>query len=94
MDFSLSIYLYIYLWIYKPSDLGQFFSFLIYTQSVGILGRGSARRKAATYTQNKGRQTSMPRVEFEPTIPVFERAKTLHALDRVVTVIGTWISLP
>jgi hypothetical protein len=25
----------------------------------------------------------MPRVEFEPTIPVFQRAKTVHALDRV-----------
>jgi hypothetical protein len=30
----------------------------------------------------------MPRVEFEPTIPVLERAKTVHALDRAVTVIG------
>jgi hypothetical protein len=33
-------------------DLGRFLSFLIYTQSAGLLGRGSARRKAATYTQN------------------------------------------
>jgi hypothetical protein len=33
-------------------------------------------------------QTSMPRVGFEPTIPVFERAKTVHALDRAATVIG------
>jgi hypothetical protein len=30
----------------------------------------------------------MPRVGFEPTIPVFERAKTVHALDHAVTVIG------
>jgi hypothetical protein len=30
----------------------------------------------------------MPRVGFEPTIPVFERAKTIHALDRAVTDIG------
>jgi hypothetical protein len=29
----------------------------------------------------------MPRVGFEPTIPVFERAKIVNALDRV-TVIG------
>jgi hypothetical protein len=29
----------------------------------------------------------MPRVEFEPTIPVFERARTVNALDRAVTVI-------
>jgi hypothetical protein len=33
----------------------------------------------------------MPRVGFEPTIPVFERAKTVHALDRAVTVIGLYI---
>jgi hypothetical protein len=30
----------------------------------------------------------MPWVEFEPTIPAFERAKTVHALDRAATVIG------
>jgi hypothetical protein len=30
----------------------------------------------------------MPWVGFEPTIPVFERAKTVHALDRAATVIG------
>jgi hypothetical protein len=34
----------------------------------------------------------MPRVEFEPTIPVFERAKTGHALDREATVIGVLIN--
>jgi hypothetical protein len=30
----------------------------------------------------------MPRVGLEPTIPVFERAKTVHALDRAAIVIG------
>jgi hypothetical protein len=30
----------------------------------------------------------MPEVGFKPTIPVFERAKTVHALDRAATVIG------
>jgi hypothetical protein len=30
----------------------------------------------------------MPRVGFEPTTPVFQRAKTVHALDRAATVIG------
>jgi hypothetical protein len=33
-------------------------------------------------------QISMPRVGFEPTILVFERAKRVHALDCAVTVIG------
>jgi hypothetical protein len=31
----------------------------------------------------------MPQVGFEPTNSVFERAKTVHALDRAATVLGT-----
>jgi hypothetical protein len=30
----------------------------------------------------------MPRIEFEPMFPVFEKT-TFHALDRAVTVIGS-----
>jgi hypothetical protein len=41
-----------------------------------------------TQTQNTRTQTSMPRVVFEPTNTVFERAKNLHALYRVATVMG------
>jgi hypothetical protein len=43
-------------------DLGRFLSFLIHTQSVELLGRGSARRKAVAYTQtqNKHTEISMP----------------------------------
>jgi hypothetical protein len=33
-------------------------------------------------------------VEFEPTIPAFERAKTLHALDRTATVTGSGVHMP
>jgi hypothetical protein len=33
----------------------------------------------------------MPWLGFEPTIPVFERAKTVHALDRAATVIGKYM---
>jgi hypothetical protein len=43
-----------------------------------------------TQTQNKRTQTSMPWVGFEPTMPAFERAKTVHALHRAVT---DWQSL-
>jgi hypothetical protein len=32
----------------------------------------------------------MPQVEFEPTIPAFEPAKTVHVLERVATVIGSY----
>jgi hypothetical protein len=44
-----------------------------------------AHRTAQTH--NKSTQTSMPQVGFEPTIPVFELAKTVHELDRAATVI-------
>jgi hypothetical protein len=30
----------------------------------------------------------MSQTEFEPTIPVFQRAKTVHALERGTTVVG------
>jgi hypothetical protein len=30
----------------------------------------------------------MPQVGFKPTIPDFELAKTIHALDRAVTLIS------
>jgi hypothetical protein len=39
-------------------------------------------------TRNKRTQTAMPHVGFEPTIPVFKRANTVHALDHAATVIG------
>jgi hypothetical protein len=41
-----------------------------------------------TQTQNKRIHTFMPWVGSESTIPVFERAKTVHAFDRAATVIG------
>jgi hypothetical protein len=40
-------------------------------------------------TQNKRTQTPMPLMGFEPTAPVFKRAKTVHTLDRGATVFGT-----
>jgi hypothetical protein len=48
-------YLSLSVWFYSPLDLRRFFSFLIYTQSVGLLGRGISPRKAAIYTQNAHR---------------------------------------
>jgi hypothetical protein len=41
-----------------------------------------------TQRQNKCTQTFIPRTGFEPTIPVFERAKVVHALDCEETLIG------
>jgi len=51
----------------------------------------SARRKVSIYTGQhnieKPTHISMPRAGFKPTIPVFERSKTVRALDRAA--IGT-----
>jgi hypothetical protein len=72
----------------------QLFSFLIFYTDGRTPWRGDqpvtrplpASRTAQT--QNRRIQTSMPQVGLEPTIPMFERAKTVHALDRAVTVIS------
>jgi hypothetical protein len=61
---------------------------------IGLLGRGHNPSQGlylqhrTTRTQNKSIQASMPRVGFETTTPVFERAKTVHGLDRAATVVG------
>jgi hypothetical protein len=64
--------------------------FLNLRHSVRHLGRviSPSQGRCVTQTQNtlKHRQTAMPRVGFQPMIPVFERAKTVHALDRAATV--------
>jgi hypothetical protein len=70
-------------------DLGRFFSFLILGRRISP----SQGRYTQNNTQNKLTETSMPWVGFDPIIPVFERAKTVHALDRAATVIGSLILL-
>jgi hypothetical protein len=76
-------------------DLGSFFNFLI----IYTVGRTpwtgdqpvtrSLPTHGTTHTQNKRTQASMPRVGFAPTIPAFERSKTVDdALDRAATLIG------
>jgi hypothetical protein len=59
-------------------------------RSVGLLGLviRPSQGRYLTQTQNKHKQTSMPRVGFATTIPGFKRVKTVHALDRAATVIG------
>jgi hypothetical protein len=71
------------------------FSFLIYTRSAGLLGRGISPSQGCYLhrDQHKHRinahQIPMPRVGFEPTILVFEGTKMVYALYCVATVIGT-----
>jgi hypothetical protein len=97
-DWYISIYLSIYLSIYPSIYLSMalqsfvgpwpLFQFLNPIQSVGHLGRESGPSQGPLPIHGSNAQTPMHRVEFEPTIPVFERAKTVHALDHAATVIG------
>jgi hypothetical protein len=92
--FIISIYLSIYGSI-ALVNFGRFFSFLIYAQLVGLLGREMSlpQGRYLHTEQHKHRinaHTSMPRVRFEPKIPVFERAMTVHALGRAAPVMGTF----
>jgi hypothetical protein len=80
-------------------DLGRFFSFLI-LYSVGRtpwMGDQPVARSLPTHrttqTQNKCTQTFMQQVGLEPTIPAFERAKTVHALERAFTVIAKFMQI-
>jgi hypothetical protein len=74
-------------------DLGGFFSFLIiYTVcTTPWTGDQAVARPLPTHrttqTQNESKQTPIPWVGFEPKIPAFERAKTVHALDQATIVI-------
>jgi hypothetical protein len=43
--------------------------------------------------RRKKKNISVPRVGFEPTTPVFEREKTVYALDLAVTVLGQRLGL-
>jgi hypothetical protein len=78
-------------------DFGRFSSFLIlhtvgrtpWTEDQPVARPLPTQR--TTQTQNKRTETVMPRVGFEPTMPAFEREKTVHALDRATTVVGTYV---
>jgi hypothetical protein len=98
VDFSLFTLIQwsVYLWLCSPFDgPWPLLSFLILYTVYRTPWKGDrlfARplpTHRTTQTHNKRTQTSRPRVEFEPTTPAFERAKTVQASDRVATVIGT-----
>jgi hypothetical protein len=88
-------YLSIYLWLYSPCGPWPLFQLLnLYTVGrTPWMGDQPVARPLPTHiptqAQNKRTQTAMPRVGLEPTIPVFERAKTVHTLDRAATVMGS-----
>jgi hypothetical protein len=86
----------LYLCLYSPCGSWPLFQFLnLYT--VGrtpwtgdqLVARPLPARRTIQ-TQNKRTQISVPLMGFEPPIPVFELSKTVHTLDRTVTVIGKY----
>jgi hypothetical protein len=94
---GLTFYLFIYFFFmalqpFGPSSLFQFLNPIHSRQDSLNGGDQPVARPLPTHrttqTQNKSTQASMPRVGFEPTTPVFKRAKTVRALDRAKTVIG------
>jgi hypothetical protein len=80
--------------LYSPCGHWPLFQFLnLYTVGT-TFGRGiSPSQGLYLYTeQHKQRikHTDIHELGFEPTISVFERAKTVHALDGAATVIGSF----
>jgi hypothetical protein len=67
-----------------PRPLFQFLD--LYT--VGRTPRTGDQPVARSLPIHRSAQTFMPQVGFEPTIPLFERAKTVYVLDRAANVVG------
>jgi hypothetical protein len=66
-----------YVWLYSPCGPWPMFQFL----NPYTVGR-------TPWTGISPSQGGYLHTEFEPTIPAFERTKTVHALYRAATVIG------
>jgi hypothetical protein len=81
------------LWLYSSCGPWTLFQFLnLYTVGrTPWTGDQSVARPLPTHrrTQTQNKRTQTP-VGLEPTIPAFERAKMIHALDRAATVIGQY----
>jgi hypothetical protein len=85
LSIYLSIYLFIYLSIYGSTALCCALEALRFLNPIHSRGDQPVARPLpihrTTQTQNKRTQTSIPRVGFESATPLFEGAKTVHALD-------------
>jgi hypothetical protein len=88
-----------YLWLYSSCGPWPHFQFLNlytvcrtpWTGDQPVIRALSTHR--TTQTRGKRTQTSMSRVGIEPTIPVFDRAKTVHALKARPHYSCSWYSL-
>jgi hypothetical protein len=76
-----------------PWPLFQFLNLYTVVRTLYTVDQPVARpvpTHRTTQMQNKRTETYMARVGFEPTSPVFERAKTVNALDLAANVIGIY----
>jgi hypothetical protein len=97
LSLYLSIYLSIYLRLYSPCGHWPPFQFLnpytvARTPWTGDYPLAMALpTHRTTQTLNKCTQIYMPEVWFEPTIPLFEWAKTVHASERAITEMVSYV---
>jgi hypothetical protein len=61
----------------------------LFTQTVALLGRVISPSQGRYL--HTGQHKPMLLMGFEPTIPAFDKAKTVHASDRAATPIGTYV---
>jgi hypothetical protein len=83
----------------QPFGPWPLFQFLNPIQSVGLLGWGiSPSQGHYLHTEKRKHsiiaQTPMPPIGFEPTIPVFKQAETVHAFDHEATAISRETHIP
>jgi hypothetical protein len=97
--FLLTSYTSVCLWLYSPLlGHGRFFSFLFsyaVDMTPWIVDQPIVRpllEHRTSQTQNKRTQTFVTQMGFELTIPAFERAKKVYALERAVNLIGDFIN--
>jgi hypothetical protein len=92
LSLSLSLYGLQLFGVFEPQSLFQLLNLYIVGRMPWKGDQPVARplhTHGTTQSQNKCIQASMPRVGFEPMIPVFEQVKMVHALDPTATVIGS-----
>jgi hypothetical protein len=92
--YKINLHSFIHSWIYSPLlGPGLFFYFEILSiQTIGLIG-GVMSLSQGRYLHT-GQHKQNKRIHrhpcfwagFKPTIPAFERAKTVHALDRAASV--------
>jgi hypothetical protein len=92
-DEAIIINLLLLEWLYSPRGPWPLFSFLIYSQSVGLLERVISSSQGLYLNTGQHKHRINTYTHQTPTITASERAKTVHALHRSATVTGQLLLL-